>query len=215
MQKPWFKNYIAAGIAVVTIVVAMPFIVNAEKGRSPSEVQPTNNQTTETVPDQKVEVSKPERLGAPEIEKQAGTDRQTAIKTRLSEVKLGVCQKREKTIDNIIARMGDRGTRQLDIFTKIADRTEAFYAKSGKVLTDYDSLVNEVNASKADVLAVMPTTTVSFKCDGSDPKGMATSFKASRTAENTALKALKTAVRNLIVGVKSVQSTETKTEGSN
>jgi len=58
------------------------------------------------------------------------------------------------------------------------------------------------------------STTVEFKCDGDNPKGVASTFKDLHKAEIAALKAYKAAVKNLIVGVKSVQpTTETSTTG--
>ena len=191
------KNYLFTGLAVAAIVVTMPFAVNALPARA-QEAQTTAQQRQETA-------------------QVTAADKRAAVQTRLADVKLKVCQQREKTIDNIMTRMGDRGVKQLDVFTKIADRTEVFYDKSGKVLGNYDALVADVNAKKADAKAAVTaaqSTTVTFKCDGTDPKGAASSFKTSLEAQNQALKAYKTAVKDLIVGVKSVQGTTSSTEGS-
>jgi hypothetical protein len=191
------KNYLFTGLAVAAIVVTMPFAVNALPARA-QEAQTTAQQRQETA-------------------QVTAADKRAAVQTRLADVKLKVCQQREKTIDNIMTRMGDRGVKQLDVFTKIADRTEVFYDKSGKVLGNYDALVADVNAKKADAqtaVTAAQSTTVTFKCDGTDPKGAASSFKTSLEAQNQALKAYKTAVKDLIVGVKSVQGTTSSTEGS-
>jgi len=196
------KNYLFTGLAVAAIVVTMPFAVNALPARA-QEAQTTAQQRQETA-------------------QVTAADKRAAVQTRLADVKLKVCQQREKTIDNIMTRMGDRGVKQLDVFTKIADRTEVFYVKSGKVLSNYNALVDGVNAKKADAqtaVTAAQSTMVAFKCDGTDPKGAASSFKTSLEAQNQALKAYKTAVKNLIVGVKSVQGTTTssdikQTEGS-
>ena len=60
---------------------------------------------------------------------------------------------------------------------------------------------------------------VTFKCDGTDPKGAVSSFKDALKSEIAALQAYRTSVKNLIVGVKSVQgnttSTDSKTTGGN
>ncbi|MEP7205264.1 MAG: hypothetical protein ABI716_03675 [Candidatus Saccharibacteria bacterium] len=220
MQKTWLKNYVMAGVAVVAIGVATPLIVNAEPGRT-TTVQPTRtpeaqtvpaaNTPTEAVKDSQIDQSERQAVIAKRAEE---TSKRVASKTKLTEAKLTVCRKHEEVIDNIIARMGDRGTKQFDVFTKIADRTEAFYIKSGKVLSDYDALVVDVNTKKAEAQSVLPTMLVTFKCDGTDPQGVASSFKTSRTTLITALRAYKTAVKNLIVGVKSVQDTTVTTDGS-
>lgn len=137
-------------------------------------------------------------------------ERKAAAQTRLADAKLKVCQNREKAITNIMTRLGDRGQKQVDLFSKIADRTEAFYVKKGKTLTNYDALVADVSAKKTAAQTTVDTiksTSVEFKCDGSDPKGVVASFKNSLKTEIAALKAYKTSVKNLIVGVKSVQGT--------
>lgn len=154
-------------------------------------------------------------VSCPKVEKKE------EVKTRLADKKLENCKKRETKINNIMSRIADRGQKQLDLFTKISDRTQKFYTEKGKVLSNYDDLVADVNAKKAAAQTAVDTiksTIVTFKCDGTDPKGAAQSFKAAQRSEIEALKAYKTSVKHLIVGVKSVQgttsSTENKTEGT-
>src|SRR6185369_3265620 len=105
-------------------------------------------------------------------------------------------------------RIATRGQKQLDLFSTIAERTETFYTNKGKTLSNYDALVADVNAKKAAAQTTVDATKTAvtvFKCDGTDPKGAAASFKDALKNEIDALKAYKTAVKNLIVGVKSVQ----------
>ncbi len=144
--------------------------------------------------------------------KLAATEKREAAQARLADKKLAACQKREAKINNIMAHIASRGEKQLAVFTKIADRTKTFYTNKGKTLSNYDALVAEVDAKKAaaeTAIEQIKTTSATFKCDGTDPKGAAASFKESLKTEIAALKAYKTAVKNLIVGVKSVQGTTT------
>lgn len=139
--------------------------------------------------------------------KAAAADKQAAAKLR-------VCQNRQKAVTNIMARIADRGQKQVNLFTTIADRTEKFYTDKGKTLSNYDALVTDVNTKKAAAQTEVDTlksASTTFTCDGSDPKGMAASFQTDLKAEIAALKDYKTAVKNLIVGVKSVQSTTSNT----
>lgn len=148
------------------------------------------------------------------VETLASTKKEVA-QARLANAKLKACQNREKVINNIMRRMGDRGQKQIDLFTKIADKTTAFYDEKGKTLSTYETLVADVAAKKVVAQSAVDTTKTSvaeFACDGTDPKGAAASFKENLRAQNNALKAYKTAVKNLIVGVKSVQSTTSSTE---
>lgn len=191
MKKPSIKNSLLAAIAVFSLAIAVPAIAAAQPTRA-EEVQMTTQQRQTTAADKK-----------------------DAAETRLSDARLRACQNREHAITNIMARIADRGQRQIDLFSKIADRTEAFYTNKGKVLSNYDALVADVAAKKASAQAAVDATKatgVTFKCDGTDPKGMAASFKEQLKAQNAALKAYKTSVKNLIVGVKSVQGTTTSSD---
>ena len=136
-------------------------------------------------------------------------------KTKLSEIKLKVCKKRETSVNNILTRISDRGQKQLDLFSSIATKTEAFYASKGKAISNYDALVADVNAKKAAAqteVDSIKSNSVTFKCDGTDPKGAVSGFKTVLKAEISALKDFKTAVKNLIVGVKSAQGETSSTD---
>jgi len=142
-------------------------------------------------------------------------EKKEAAQTRLADTKLKSCEKRQKTIQNIMARIADRGTKQLDVFNKISERTQAFYVDKGKTLSNYDALLAEVTTKKAAAEAAVTTiknSSVEFSCDGENPKGVVDGFKESLKAEIAALKDYKTAVKNLIVGVKSVQGTTSSSE---
>lgn len=142
-----------------------------------------------------------------------GTERKAEVKTKLADNKLKVCQKREKKITNIMSRQSDRGTKQIAVFTKISDRTQAFYVEKGRTVANYDALVADVVAKKALAeaeIAKVTENTVAFKCDGTDPKGAGEVFKQSLKAQHAAIKEYKTAVKNLIVGVKSAKSNTVK-----
>ena len=139
-------------------------------------------------------------------------ERRAAAQTKLDSAKLRACQNRKQAISNIMSHIADRGQRQLDLFNTIAMRVETFYTNKGKTLSNYDTLVADVNAKKAaaqTTVDAIKSASANFSCDGSDPKGFVTSFKDSLKDEIAALKAYRTAVKNLIVGVKSVQGSTT------
>lgn len=143
------------------------------------------------------------------------TDSGSPSATKLADAKLKACQNREKAINNIMGRISDRGQKQLDLFSSIATKTETFYTDKGKTLSNYDALVADVTAKKAAAqteVDAVKAGSVTFACDGTDPKGAVASFKETLKGEIEALKAYKTAVKNLIVGVKSVQGTTSSTE---
>lgn len=214
MQKQLINRSLMAGVAVFAFAaLAMPVLAQ-EKQTTTTPTAPQKNEKTsqpkttpQQTPNQQREQTQTKTTQDKLIEKKA------AVQTKLDERKLRACQKREKSITSTMTRQADRGAKQLDVFTKIADRTQAFYIEKGKVLDNYDALVAEVAAKKAAAQAAIEMTksnSAIFKCDGTDPRGAASQFKVSRNDHSEALKAYKTAVKNLIVGVKSVQSTTVK-----
>ncbi len=143
------------------------------------------------------------------------TDKKAAAQDRLADAKLKACENRQASITNIMARIGDRGQKQIDLFTKISDRVQAFYVEKGNTLATYDSLVTAATDAKTKAQTAVDdtkATTVEFDCDGDNPRGVAETFKANAISQKAAIKDYKTAVKNLIVGVKSVQSTTNETE---
>lgn len=144
-------------------------------------------------------------------------NRKSKPATKLEAAKLKVCKSRESKIKDKMAKIVTRGQKQIDLFSSIATKTEKFYAEKGNALSNYDALVSDVNAKKTSAQAALDnlkSLSVSFKCDGTDPKGAASSFKEALKTEIAALKAYKTSVKNLIVGVKSVQPDDDSTESS-
>lgn len=140
----------------------------------------------------------------------AAKERRTENKEKLSAAKLKVCENRKTNINSRTARIADRGTKHLALFTSIAERAQAFYVKKGITLTNYDALVAEVEAKKAaaqTAVEAIAANKATFTCEGNDPKLAVVEFKANLTLRNTALKEYQTAVKNLIVGIKSVNST--------
>jgi hypothetical protein len=125
----------------------------------------------------------------------------------LEAAKLRVCQNRQAAIGQILSRMADRAQRQLDVFTTITERVQVFYARKGRTLSNYDALVADANAKKtaADVQVTALGSAVTFNCTVDNPKGIVQSFKDKLRTTNAALKDYRTAVKNLISGVKSVQ----------
>lgn len=134
-------------------------------------------------------------------------ERRAAAETRLSEAKLKACQKREEAIGRIMTGLVKNGEKQIEVMTILADRTKAFYETEGKTVAGYGKLVADVAAKKAAAEAAVASSATageSFSCEGENPKGVAATFKTQVKAQIEALQAYKTAVKNLIVGVKSV-----------
>lgn len=142
----------------------------------------------------------------------------TNVNRGLEAAKLRVCQNREAAINRIQERIVRRAERHLEVFGSIAQRVEAFYVRRGLTVTNYNELVGAVNAKRAPTQTQLEALKlrVVFSCTDNDPRGMVTTFQQQRANAITALKEFQTAVRNLIVAVKSVVgSTNANANASN
>lgn len=141
------------------------------------------------------------------------TTRNEEKTARLTQARLRVCEKREDKIKNIMARVGDRGTKKLDVIKKIYDRTVAFYnskyQSEGMILENFDELDGLATAAYETAQAAVTEAieNETFECDSEDPHSSVATFKALVKDRNEALQNYRTAVKNLIVGVKSIHST--------
>jgi hypothetical protein len=105
-----------------------------------------------------------------------------------------------------MSRSVQRAANQIDLFSTIATRTEDFYTNQGKTLANYDELVSAANTARSQAqtdLQSLKTTT--FSCSDTNPRGEANTFKTALQTVRQDLQRYRTAVKNLIVGVKSVQ----------
>jgi hypothetical protein len=181
----------------------------------------TNNSAAErTAEQQKLQAAKEaETKARAEVEKEVETakDRVKTAEDRLSGARLKSCQARQAAITKIMKDAGQRGTDQIALFTTITTRVEDFYKSKGKTLATYDQLVADVNAKQAAAQAAVQTVKTAdtqFDCTGANPKATIDVFKAEIKAQNTAIEQYRTAIKNLIVGVKSVQSTTSTGSGA-
>lgn len=142
---------------------------------------------------------------------------------RLSANQLRVCQKRQAVIANIMTRVDTRIKNQIQLFSTIATRVEAFYTKKGNTLSTYSSLVASVNSTQSIATANLTNVKSSstFSCSSANPVALVTAFRTNLKTEITDLSNFKTAVKSLIVGVASANkvtvsaSAQSNVEGSN
>lgn len=216
MKKTLLKHGLLAVIAVASVLAVAPLTVGAETtdtatNQASRDATMEHREAAQKDAEARREAAK---VKANEIKAEAEA-RRTEAKSRLQDAKLRACEKRQTVISNIMKRISDRGQKQIDLFSGIAERTQAFYEKKDKTLANYDVLVADVAAKKAvaeEAVAMVTSQDTDFKCDGDNPKGVAAGFKDHHKHVIVALKEYKTSVKNLIVGVKSVQGV-TPSEG--
>ncbi len=133
---------------------------------------------------------------------------------KLAAAQLKSCQNREAAINTIMTRIQTRAQNQLNLFGTIANRVEAFYTKSGKTLSNYSTLVAQVNAAQTQAQTDFSSlkSDSNFSCSSSDPKGMVLAFQGYLKLEISDLQNFRTSVKNLIVGVASANGVKVSTD---
>ena len=222
---------LAAGALVFVTYGGQAYARDGVEGTTPANTNTTTTRTeveAKDSPTTKVEASDTEVEtettqavnSQMEKAKEAMQAKREKAKSQLDAAKLKVCQAREKGITTTMTNLNTRGTEHLAVFTKIADRVEAFYTSKGKTVANYDTLVADVNAKKSaaeTAIANAKASGTTFSCTDSNPGMAAQQFKDAHASVVKALQDYRTAIKNLIVAVKSVQSdanTSTSAESS-
>jgi len=147
--------------------------------------------------------------GTPETHHGKSQNSVETANTASTDAKQKQCDRRQKTVETILSHIATRGQKQIDLFGTIATRVENFATTNNKQPSNYDSLVAAVNTAHDNAVAAVAdiqtkSTSVNLNCNSpTGSKGVAESFKAELKSEISALQAYRTAVKNLIVGVKS------------
>lgn len=147
-------------------------------------------------------------------------DRRVAIedrKERFEANKLRVCEKRQEQIKNMIKKVSLRGTKQLDVFKKIADKTKQFYISKGYNDAGYQALTDEVEALYTTASEAVNSTSSagsSWSCSGDNPKQTMADFRDAKKNEIAQLKAYKDKVRELILLVKKAGGGDASTDAN-
>lgn len=200
----------AAFIAISTLTygsaVSAQEVTNRESLRQAAEER-------KAVAQQRLDEAKAKAEARAQEAQEKAQMRATETKQRLEGAKLKACEAREKRIEATMAQMTKRGENHIAVFTKISDRVKEFYENKGRTAENYDTLVAEVDTKKlAAEAAVASAQSVGdvFSCDSDNPKIASQEFREAHKAQVAALKEYRTAVKNLIVAVKSAQSQAAK-----
>lgn len=196
------KEYLGR-ICIVVALFAVPFLVAPPV--SAYDDQDAGQRALEA--ERKAAEVRQKAADARQKEADAQQQKEDEIKKPLDSLRRKICEKRQATIKKSMTRVVDQRQKQIDHIGDIASRVQAFYVKRGHVLTNYDALVSDVVAQKTAAQAALAATQSDAKleCDSDGPKAQLQAFRNKRTAAIEAIKAYRQAVKNLIVGVKSVQ----------
>ena len=120
-----------------------------------------------------------------------------------AQVRLHLCDTRLSVITGIMSRIETRLQNQLNYMSGIASRVEAFYAKSGKTVSNYSQLTAAVSGAEAQAQSDLTALedSGSFSCGVSSPGSFISSFQARVKTVITDLQNLRTTIKDLIVAV--------------
>lgn len=115
------------------------------------------------------------------------------------------CQSRERNIKAIMARMSDRADKRLRLFDTVSEKVQGFYRQNGVIIDGYDALLAQLNAKRQAAVAAnqqVKSQSTTFDCSIGDPKATASAFQEEVRNTNAVYKEYKTALKDLIAGVK-------------
>lgn len=127
--------------------------------------------------------------------------------------KLQACQAKEASLKTRSGNLNRMAANMLDQFDVIAKRVQDYYVRSGKSVASYDSLVDVMATKRAAVQTALSKAQADisgFNCNIDNPKSRMTQFQADMKAVKAALSEYRTAIKNLIVAVRSVSDEEPK-----
>ncbi len=211
IKKTTIRRGLLSIVAVLTLGLGVSATVSADDDANHTETTTQETTTSREEAAQKLREAKA-RLEAHRKEQAA---KRAETKEHLSEAKKKVCENRKTVITKLMTKNAENAQKHFTQITTISERVQKFYTEKGKVLANYDELLAAVNEKKVAAQAaveVLKDNTLVFDCSAENPKGTLQDFKQGINTKSTALKEYRTAVKNLIVGVKSVQSTTEPTQ---
>ena len=140
---------------------------------------------------------------------EAATDTQQTREKALTETRLKVCQKKQNAIQKRSRQLVMTAENMLAKFSRIEERVKTYYSDkavpAGKTVANYDALVSEITAQKETVRANLDkalASSANFSCNSDNPKGQLSQFRTDMQAVKKSLKEYRTAIKNLIVAVR-------------
>lgn len=169
--------------AIVTILLSLIFSVNSA------------NAVT-------ILYGKPTRAGSPSA---------MQGKTKTDEGKMKSCQAREESIKKRSGQLTEMATNMMDKFDAIAQKIEDYYnskvVPSGKSVSNYNSLISDIQTKKAAVQTVLTKAQNdinNFSCTSDNPKGQLVQFRVDMQVVKRGLMKYRNSIKNLIVAVHKV-----------
>jgi len=205
MRTTHFRTKVSVFIiALACVLLVTPNFARAlDDGATAPDDDTQMQEQTITEEDTTEKRTKPEAATV----RESREEKKEIARERLSATKLKVCTIQKEKITNIMERVIERSQRHIDTITAISDRTKTFYEEKGYELDIYVTLTEAVETARvaAQTEAEGLMSESDFTCESDGPKSDIQDFRNQVLAKRDAIGAYRSAVKNLIVAVKSVQ----------
>lgn len=163
---------------------------------------------------------------AAEAKQQAIEERKAALKQKLEAAKeqrmnklesqrLATCEKRQAKINSILAKGTEQSEKHLAVFQKIEERVKQFYIDKQRSAEGYDAAVLNADEKEAAAIAAIETSTeTTFDCSTADGAKPGDAIRELMKDRHEALKAYRTAIKDLILVVKQADKPAQSTEST-
>ena len=206
------KSILVLSIAAVFVFASLSAVVFAqEETASPS---PTHKPLRPGLIKDRIQAAHDRNLDIRENIKNRASEAAQKRHQKLSEARLKVCQARARNIGSHFKNMNQRALQIHNGHGKIYMRVDKFYTDklvpNGYTLSNYADLKAEVEANKANVIALhdaLKATGVEFDCNSEDPMGQVDAFKEDMRELIEANKEYRESIHNFVKAVRDLAKT--------
>lgn len=133
------------------------------------------------------------------------------VTEKLADKRLDQCLKRQDKINAIVQKRSEQAEKHLATFQKIEARVIEFYTTKNLTADDYATLLATVDEKEAAAIAAIAVTKeTTFDCASTDATSPGSVVKELAKGQHAALKEYRTAIKDLIVGVKTSAADKVK-----
>jgi len=123
---------------------------------------------------------------------------------KLDDAKKKICENKKEGITNSMDKIGQTGKKHGDWLGSVTEKVKAFITKNNLTIDNYDTLVANIDNSKAAVDAAVQTLETykgQFDCSA-DPKAVSSDFQTAVDVLKSAMKTYKESLKSLLDATK-------------
>jgi len=150
-----------------------------------------------------------------------GTGNSKRPSALVTTAKMKSCQARESAVKIRMTQLTKLVTTMETTFDKIAERVQKYYTDkvlpSGRSLTGYDTLVNNISTQKMAIQTALDKANADisiFSCDSENPRALLLQFNTNMKLVKGALKTYRTSITKLIVAIRTISAPTTSPTNS-